>query len=507
MQMKWIRRFILGMTGACTTVCAGGQARQPVVKNVVFILADDLGVKDLGCYGSDYYETPNLDRLAAEGMRFTEAYAAHSVCSPTRAAILTGRYPHRLHLSTFIPGNEPPTAKLRAPQDWIKYLRHSEITYAEAFRDAGFATFHVGKWHVSSQYAGKDHPGQHGFETVHQGISPWTKNLADPHHIKQFTAAIERFIETHADERFLAVLSMDQVHVPIYEQQEWIARFANKPAGANGQNNPKMAAMIARMDWSVGRILDKLDELGLSDRTAVVFTSDNGGLDNVYDEELKKTVPATSNRPYRGDKSQNYEGGIRVPMIIKWPGMARPGSVSAVPAISMDLYPTFLEMAGLPPRPEQHLDGFSLASLLKGGAELARNTLYWHYPHYQTLPPHSAIRCGDWKLVRHYETGAIELFNLADDISESRNLAAQFPEKAAQLEGFLEDHLRAIGAQMPEANPGYNPAVPWTKDRGRGEFDPYEEDQRSDSRTYITDPLLNYGILRPEGIKMEGIRK
>ncbi len=477
---------------------ANGMLCQPV-RNIVLILADDLGICDLGCYGSDYYETPNLDRLAAEGMRFTEAYAAHSVCSPTRASLLTGRYPHRLHLTQHIPGYEPPTARLHAPQDWIKYLRQGEITYAEALCAGGFATFHVGKWHVGQEYAGLKSPGEHGFGTVHPGRSPWEMNLDDPHHIGEFTRAMETFIASHAAEPFLAVLSMDQVHVPIYEQPEWIERFARKPAGANGQNNPKMAAMIARMDWSVGRVLDQLDELGLSGNTAVVFTSDNGGLSSVYDDDLKMTVPATSNRPYRGGKSQNYEGGIRVPLIVKWPGVTRPGSLSGEPVISMDLYPTFLEMAGLPQIPEQHLDGVSLKPLLCGQGALPRDTLYWHYPHYHTLPPHSAVRCGDWKLIRHLEDRVIELFNLAEDSGESQNLAAQFPEKAKQMAGVLDEHLRVIGAQMPTENPDYDPEIPWMANRANGTADPFENNQDDDPRTYVTDPRLDYGALRAEG--------
>jgi arylsulfatase A-like enzyme len=467
-----------------------------VAKNVVFILADDLGGRDLGCYGSDYYETPNLDRLAGEGMRFTQAYTAHPVCSPTRASVLSGRYPARLHLTSFIPGYRKPGEKLLPPPDWIKYLRDSEVTYAEAFREAGFATFHVGKWHVDKEYAGEESPGRQGFEYVHAGVNPWEKNVDDPHHLKEFTQAIETFVEGHAGERFLAVLSMDQVHVPIYEHPEWIARFADKPAGSNGQNNPVMAAMIARMDWSVGRVLDKLDELGLSDNTAVVFFSDNGGLENFVESEEAAETLVTSNLPYRGGKSKIYEGGIRVPLIIKWPGVTRSGSTCDVPVISMDLYPTFLSLAGLPPRPEQHLDGLSLAPLLKGGDALERNTLYWHYPHYQTLPPHSAIRHQDWKMVHHYETGESELFNLAEDVGETNDLSRKKPELTAQLEAWLMDHLKTIGAPMPEPNPDYDPNTSSASDWSREDFDPYEDRQDEDPRTLVTDPNLDYGALR-----------
>jgi arylsulfatase A len=473
-----------------TSALAADEAPEPV-RNIVFILADDLGAVDLGCYGSDYYETPNLDRLAAEGKRFTQAYAAHPVCSPTRASILTGRYPARIHLTAFIPGNNPPTAKLLGPQDWIRYLRHSETTYAEALAEAGFATFHAGKWHADSEYAGDQSPAKHGFGTVQPGRNVWQKNYQDPMAIGEYTDALLQFIGKNKADRFLAVLSLDQPHVPLYEQPEWIARFKDKPAGANGQNNPVMAAMVARMDAAVGRVLDKLDALGLAESTAVVFFSDNGGLTNVQDEETKKFVTATSNLPFRGGKAQNYEGGIRVPLIVRWPGVTQPGSVSNVPVISNDLYPTFLAMAGLPLRPEQHLDGLSLAPLLAGGDTLPRDTLYWHYPHYQTLPPHSAIRHGDWKLVKHYEDGRVELFDLAKDPGEKSDLSAKLPEKARQMEEWLAAHLKAIGAQMPVPNPNHNPAKNWQADRGQGTFDPYENDQANDPRTYVTDPGID----------------
>jgi arylsulfatase A len=465
------------------------------VRNIVFILIDDLGIKDLGCYGSDYYKTPNIDRLAAEGMRFTEAYSSHAVCSPARASILTGRYPARLHFTVHVPGNEPPTAKLRAP-DWIKYLRYSEITYAEAFRESGFATFHVGKWHVNSEYAGVDSPGEHGFDFTVPGSPLYPKTVEDDHAVERYTAAIETFLTKHRDQPFVAVLSHDTVHVPLYAKPELTAKYRNKAPGANGQNNPVMAAMIERMDASVGRVLSKLEELGLHENTAVVFFSDNGGLSMVYDQELKKSVVATSNLPYRGGKSQFYEGGIRVPLIIKWPGVTAPGQSCLVPVISMDLYPTFLEMAGLPLKPAQHLDGLSLVPLLKGGEKLNRNTLYWHFPHYHSLPPHGAIRAGDWKLIESYETGKIELFNLKDDPGEKKNLATVLPERAGQLKSWLHDYLKTIGAQMPESNPRYHPSEPWTKNRGRGKIDLYENRQSEDLRTYVTDPLLDYGGTR-----------
>lgn len=484
----WLR---LAIVFAWTTAAGFAQpapAAATPARNLVFILIDDLGIMDLGCYGSGYYETPNLDRLAAEGLRFTNAYTAHPVCSPTRASLLTGRYPARLHLTAYIPGQECPPAKLRHPEHWIKYLRESEHTYAEAFRDAGFATFHAGKWHVGTVNG----PGVHGFDAVVKERG--RRSMDDPWHVESYTSATEAFIEANAGRPFLAVLSHGTVHVPLYEREELIAKYRSKPAGANGQNNPVMAAMIESMDRSVGRILAKLERLGLDRTTAVVFFSDNGGLSQVLDETTGKTVVATSNRPYRGGKSKLYEGGIRVPLIVKWPGVTERGGMCDAPVISTDLYPTFLEMCGLSAMPEQHLDGESLAPLLRGGSSLERASLYWHYPHYQTLPPHGAVRSGDWKLIEHYEDDTVELFNLARDPGESTDLSGQIPGMAAALRAMLRNHLTAIGAQMPVPNPNHDPAVHWRSGAKGGEYDAeYEKNQSADPRTYVTDPSLDYG--------------
>ncbi len=493
---------ILGLTiGAVAQTaffgCSSGvDARPEPVRNIVFILIDDLGVMDLVCYGSDYYETPHLDALASQGMRFTEAYTAHPVCSPTRASILTGRYPARLHLTAFIPGREPTYSKLRAP-DWIKYLRQTEEIYAKPFNEAGFQTFHVGKWHAGHEYTGNKSPGLFGFQHVVAGSPLHPQTPQDPHAVDRYTRAIEDFMERHRDVPFLAVLSHETVHVPIYDQPEMIEKYRNKPPGSNGQNNPVMAAMIERMDNSVGRVVSKIKELGLENNTAVIFFSDNGGLSSVYSEEHGASITATSNLPYRGGKSQIYEGGIRVPLIIKWPGVTAPGSVCDVPVISNDLYPTFLQMAGLPLMPEQHLDGLGLAPLLSQTGSLNRNTLYWHYPHYQTLPPHSAVRHHQWKLIQHHgEDARIELFNLEDDPGERHNLADSHPEQREKLLAFLHDHLTTIGAQMPYPNPNHDPNRHWRSVDSRGEWDPYEHDQDNDPRTYVTDPGLDYGAVR-----------
>jgi arylsulfatase A-like enzyme len=472
--------FAAGLFGSLT----GFAGNSPhAVRNIVFILADDLGIKDLGCYGSGYYETPNCDRLAAEGMRFTSAYSAHPVCSPTRANILTGCYPQRLHLTAYIPGKECPHAMLCSP-DWIKYLREGETTYAEAFREAGYATCHIGKWHVGGK------PRTQGFETVTPERNGWAeKNLQDPWFEKEYTTAAEKFMDEHRNGPFLLTLSYGAVHVPLYEKADLIAKYCKKSSGSNGQNNPVYAAMVERMDWSVGRVLAKIKELGLETNTAVVFFSDNGGLMEVYDEALKKSVVATSNLPYRGGKSQLYEGGIRVPLIIKWPGVTEPGSTCDVPVISTDLYPTFLDMAGLPLRTEQHLDGLCLAPLLRGQNMLPRKNLFWHYPHYHTLPPHSAVRSEDWKLIEFFgEKARMELFDLKNDPEETHNLVSEKPETAQRLRQLLHDHLDSIGAQMATPNPNVDSSVDWGRDSCNGSYDPYERNQTADPRRYVTDP-------------------
>lgn len=486
-----------------TALCAGAAMAAPAlsavaapegrtVRNIVFILIDDLGVMDLTVQGSTYYETPNVDRLAATGMRFTDGYAAHPVCSPTRVSIMTGRYPARVKVNAHLPGYVRPHGKLATPE-FIGYMRDAEVTYAEAFRRAGYRTCHVGKWHITSRTQAESH----GFETVTPQLNPGSnRDVEDAWFVRRYTHDLLDFIEQHKEERFLAVLSHGTVHVPLYESPELIAKYRDKPPGENGQDNPTMGAMVERMDWSVGQVLDKLEELGLAEETAIVFTSDNGGLTNVWDEELGRTRTATSNLPFRGGKSQLYEGGIRVPFIIRWPGVTEPGSTCSVPVITNDLYPTFLEMTGQPPMPEQHLDGLSLAPLLRGEGELDRNNLYWYYPRYHTMAPHGAVRSADWKLIEHYEDGRIELFNLTIDPAEQRDLSEQLPDIADRLRGYLRRHLDAIGAGLPTPNPDYLPANP-TKDQGHGTYDPLETHQDEDPREIVTDPAIDAGATWP----------
>lgn len=417
-------------------------ARKP---NILFFLIDDMGWRDLGCCGSTFYQTPNIDRLAAGAMRFTDAYAACSVCSPTRASLLTGKYPARLHFTHIMGGEKASPSRKLKTADWIQNLPLAEVTFAEALKAGGYATGHFGKWHVGGPGFT---PDQQGFDVTVEATP--AKDHQDKN-VTQLTDAAIAFMRAHAKEPFLAYVCHHTVHVP-YEADEALTDAYRAKAPRTGQNHPKMAAMIETLDQSVRRMLQTLDELGLAENTVIIFTSDNGGLRNIL--EGKQNVTATDNAPARGGKATLYEGGTRVPLIIKWPGVTRPGSTTAVPVISMDLYPTLLDMTGLPPRPAQHLDGLSLAPLLRGGDKLNRAALYWHFPHYHSnvATPMGSLRAGDWKLLEFFEDNRVELYNLKDDFSEKHNLAIEMPEQAAGLRQQLHDWRANVGAQMPTSH-------------------------------------------------------
>ncbi|KKL54129.1 hypothetical protein LCGC14_2268510, partial [marine sediment metagenome] len=407
--------------------------------NIVLIVLDTTRADRLSCYGY-HRKTPNIDKLARGGIRFTNAYSAHPVCSPTRSSIATGKYPARLHVTAYIPGKEKPYAKLKHPVDWTKYLKMSETTYAEVLRDHGYKTFHAGKWHL-----GQLSPIYHGFDVIDKNLGH-SAGTDDPKNDHKYTESAMAFIEENKDSLFLAVISHNTVHVVLETRKELEDKYKAKEPGSFGQDNATMAGMIESLDQSVGILMNKLEDLHLLDKTYIIFLSDNGGL---------KT--ATSNRPLRGSKSQCFEGGIRVPFIVKGPRLPRNQQVS-YPVISNDIFPTMLSMAGIELMPEVHMDGISLMPLLTGEAvELERGNLFFHYPHYQSLPPHSAIRSGNWKLIEHYEDEKVELFDLSTDIGESNNLAGTQVEKRDELLQLLHDHLTEIGAQLPTPNPDYDP--------------------------------------------------
>lgn len=429
--------------------------------NVIVILVDDLGWADLGCQGSQYHQTPHIDAMAREGMRFTDAYSACTVCSPTRAALLTGKHPARLHLTDWIAGHAAPKAKL-SPPAWSQRLDPSEPTLASRLKSAGYATAAVGKWHLGTN----SRPQQFGFDVNHGGdhrgqppryVSPYSlPELADGPQGEFLTdrecAEAIRFIEAQQGKPFFLYLAHYAVHTPLDGKRDVVAKY--KARTPDDQRNAVYAALLESVDDSVGNLRATLQRLGIATNTIVVLTSDNGGL------VLGKDRP-TSNRPLRSGKGDVYEGGVRVPFIVCWPGVVRPGTTSSRPVQTMDLYPTLLEAAGVADAPGHEVDGTSLVGLLKGKGSTPDRSLYWHYPHYHPggATPYGAVRSGDWKLVEFYESGHLELYNLASDLGEATDLANALPEKANELARELAAWRKKVGAQMPVANPAHVPAA------------------------------------------------
>jgi arylsulfatase A-like enzyme len=435
--------------------------------NIVIILADDLGWADLGCYGSKYHQTPHLDRLAAAGARFTNAYAAAPVCSPTRAALLTGQYPARLRLTDWLPGRgDRPDQQLLRPA-LANELPPTTLTLAAALKAAGYATGHVGKWHLGGPGAG---PLQRGFDVNVAGdqtgsprsyfapfkgndgpFMPGLEEAPEGEYLTdRLTAEAEKFIGATRDRPFFLYLAHYAVHIPMKAKADLTAKYKSGPPGQQG--NPIYAAMISSLDESVGRVLKQLDDLKLADRTVVVFTSDNGGLCVTEGPN----TPPTINSPLREGKGYLYEGGLRVPLIVRWPGVTRPGGTVAEPVHSIDMFPTLLDAAGV--KNDTKGDGVSLRPVLKGEA-LQRDALYWHYPHYsnQGGRPGAAVRAGAYKLLEFFEDGRRELFDLARDDGETRNLIEAQPEVARELHGKLEAWRKDVAASVMKPNPAYVP--------------------------------------------------
>ena len=458
--------------------------------NFVFILVDDLGYMDIGANNPDtFYETPNVDRLAGEGMRFTQGYAANPVCSPTRYSIMTGKYPSRVDATNFFSGRRggrfnPAPLNDRMPLE--------EVTLAEALKEAGYQTGFLGKWHLGPTE--EFWPENQGFDVNigghHKGsppggyFAPWqnprlengpkgeflTERLTD-----EALALLDKF----KSDPFLLYLSFHTVHTPLQAPEELIEKYQRKAERLGLTDKPEFdtdeqvwptdrprqvrilqkhatyAAMVESMDSAVGRVLDKLEALELAEITTVCFFSDNGGL------STSEGLP-TSNLPLRGGKGWTYEGGIREPMIIKSPGTTAPGSVCDEPVISTDFYPTLLEIAGLPLKADQHRDGVSLVPLLKGADSLPPRSLYWHYPHYSNQGgfPSGAIREGDWKFIERYEDGSRQLFNLAEDLGERRNRVKDFPARADEMQTRLHEWYRSVDAKLLQPKDGRRPWRP-----------------------------------------------
>ncbi len=470
---------------ALTLHCNISATVQP---NVVLFIVDDLGWTDVGVYGSSFYETPRIDRLAAEGVRFTRFYAASPVCSPTRASIMTGKHPARLKLTNWI-GGEQQGRLLQA--DYARELRLEEFTIAESFKEAGYATGFVGKWHLGSEpyhpeYQGFDvniaghgagQPGSYFFPYENETL-PWSNvpdledGTAGEYLTDRLTDEAIGFIEANRQQPFFLVLSHYAVHTPIESKPGIEAKYREKarslpePEGPQfiaesarattktRQDHAAYAGMIRSIDESVGRLLDTLDELNISENTIVVFVSDNGGLSTLAGD--RRGMP-TSNVPLRAGKGWLYEGGIRVPFIIRWTDRLEPGRTVGQLAMTTDIHPTLLEMAGLGTAPQEHHDGDSLKSILDSIASFDRGPMFWHFPHYHGSgnAPSGAVRKGDYKLIEWFEDGRIELYDLATDEGESNDLVATMPEKARQLSDLLVEWRQAVDAGMPTPNPDW----------------------------------------------------
>jgi arylsulfatase A-like enzyme len=414
--------------------------------NIVFILADDLGINDLACYGRPEHRTPRLDRLAAEGARLTNAYCAQPICSPSRAAILTGKHPARLRLTTYLPGRRDcPSQKLLHPP-MRQELPLEELTMAEHLKAAGYATACIGKWHLGGKGFG---PEQQGFDVVHAGRANTEPSAAEGGKGEyDLTARAEQFMEEQRERPFFLYLAHNAPHINYSARPDLIEKN-------RGAFEPVYAAMIETLDDSVGRLLAKLDALGLASRTLVIFTSDNGGL-HVPEGGHGRI---THNTPFRAGKGFLYEGGLRIPLIARWPGKIPAGRVIDAPATNLDWTPSLLECAGIPI--PAGLDGTSLLGLLTGKAQPDDRPFFWHFPHYtnQGSRPAGAVRAGPWKLIESYEDGRVELYNLAADPGERADLAAKEPERAARLRGELAAWRRSAGVQMNEPNPRFDPAL------------------------------------------------
>lgn len=484
--MKLLLPFSRVLTALLLLVAACLQPRAATLPpNMIFILADDLGINDLACYGRRDHHTPHLDRLAAAGTRFTSAYCALPICSPSRAAILTGRQPARLHLTTYLPGRpDCASQKLRHPVI-RQQLPLEEKTLAEHLKAAGYATACIGKWHLGGQGFG---PREQGFDFYHAGQANTQPSETEGGKGEyDLTAQVEQFIEAHRDRPFFLYLAHNSLHIPYSARTNLVAR--NRDAF-----EPVYAALIETLDDSVGRLLARLDALGLATNTLVIFTSDNGGLH--VPEGPHRTI--THNTPFRAGKGFLYEGGLRVPLIVRWPGRVPAGRVVDAPVVNTDWLPTLLELAGQPVPPE--LDGVSLAALLTGRGPAPHRALFWHFPHYtnQGGQPAGAVREGDWKLIEHYEDGRVELFHLAQDPGETDNLAAREPGRANALRSRLAAWRDAMGAQRNTPNPDFDPARhrPLYVDLDVSRYDPLTAGAGERERILEWRRLMNAAVAR-----------
>lgn len=458
-RRNFLKTLNLCTAGLILPRLALSQTMQDPKPNVIFILIDDLGWAEPGCYGNKFNETPNIDRLAMEGMKFTQAYSSAPVCSPYRASLMTGQYPPRVGITDFL------------RPDSAVHLSLELTTMAEMFKQAGYTTGIAGKWHLSGyRSAGAPEetlPDKHGFdevivsektgiaggsyfhpykridETIPKKLPGKTEYLVDRLNVE----AVE-FIRRHKDKPFFFYLSHYAVHTKLQGKPKLVEKFEKKPGAGKGfnapKNNPHLAAQLFSIDEGVGKIMNTIKDTGIADNTIIIFTGDNGGEDKV-----------TSNAPFRAGKSTLYEGGIRVPLIIKWPGKIKPASVCDVPSMNIDFYPTFTDIVGIKPDPGQKMDGISILPLFKGDKMLRREALYWHYPlekpHFLGGRSTGAVRKDDWKLIEFFDDKHFELYNLAEDVGEKNDLKDKYPQKVQELKKLLEKWQKEVNAKIPES--------------------------------------------------------
>ncbi|GGD76856.1 sulfatase [Emticicia aquatilis] len=428
------------------------EIRQP---NFIVFFIDDMGSADLACYGNTFNQTPNIDQLAQKGVKFTNAYSACTVCSPSRAALMTGKYPAKLHITDWIAGHEKTNPKLLIP-DWQKFLPQSEKTVAEYLKENGYVNWHVGKWHLGE---GEEfYPLNQGFD-INIGGSNWghpKKGFFAPYQMPLLTEGVKgeyltdrltneaiKLIENHNENvPFFLNLAHYAVHSPVQAKAEKIEKYKKLLVYLDKQKNPAYAAMIESLDEGIGRVMSALEKKNLLENTVIIFASDNGTL-----------MQSASSLPFRKGKGWCYEGGTRTPLIVYWKNKIEGGKVIDEPTITMDLTSTILDLAAI--KPSEKLDGKSLKPVILTNKKYER-PLFWHYPHYhEGDAPYSAVRLGDWKLIEFFENNSLELYNLKDDISESNNLALINPQKAKELKKLLDKWRKANNAQIPTPNPNY----------------------------------------------------
>jgi arylsulfatase A-like enzyme len=467
--MQSRRQFLAGLASLAAipnllNVTTSSQKRP----NIVLFLVDDLGWGDFGCYGDTFHDTPNIDRLASEGIKFTNAYAAAPVCSPSRASLLTGKWPARLHLTQWIPGTIYPRKKLLEPSQ-TQHLGHSIPTIAEQLKRVGYQTAAIGKWHLGGDgYL----PEDFGFDTNIagdiNGSPPPPNNYFGPfqfHNLTGYTKddyltevltkKMDEFLERAAPKGpFFLYMAEYAVHIPLQERQALVEKYRRKN-GDKDEPDPVYAAMVESVDTALGNLRATLERWGVADNTVIILTSDNGGV-GFQGRRLHRIA---DNGPLRSGKGFLYEGGIREPLIVLWPGVTKPGSVCDLPVTGTDVTPTILSMVNAGPAPTP-CDGVDISGLFRGKTSLQRDVLYWHYPHYsdQGGTPSGAIREGDWKLIEFFEDGHVELYNLALDPGEQYNFASTFADKAEDLLGKLQSWRDGLNASMPRTNPEYNAA-------------------------------------------------